>query len=67
MWDVEGREVSQLPEDCSDAAPVEGTCRQRSTDLVKNTMDLYLLILISAAAMLTCRPRRDEVINLISA
>ncbi len=33
---------------------------------MKNTMDLYLPILISAAAMLTYRPRREEVINLIA-
>jgi F0F1-type ATP synthase membrane subunit c/vacuolar-type H+-ATPase subunit K len=32
--------------------------------LGKNPMDLYLLILISAAAMLMYRPRKDEVINL---
>ena len=34
--------------------------------LGKNTMDLYLPLLISAAAMLTYRPRREEVINLIA-
>jgi hypothetical protein len=28
-------------------------------------MDLYLLILISAAAMLWYRPKKDELINLI--
>jgi hypothetical protein len=32
--------------------------------LGKNPMDLYLLILISAAAMLMYRPRKDEVITL---
>jgi len=32
--------------------------------LGKNTTDLYLLILISAAAMLMYRPRKDEVISL---
>ena len=32
--------------------------------LGKNTTDLYLLLLISAAAMFMYRPRRDEVINL---
>jgi uncharacterized membrane protein len=35
--------------------------------LGKNTMDLYLLILISAAAMLMYRPRKDEVISLSQA
>jgi hypothetical protein len=33
--------------------------------LGKNPMDLYLLILISAAAMLWYRPKKDELINLI--
>jgi hypothetical protein len=32
--------------------------------LGKNTMDLYLLILISAAAIFMYRPRKDEVIKL---
>ena len=32
--------------------------------LGKNRMDLYLLILISAAALLIYRPRKDEVISL---
>ncbi|MGZ3569412.1 MAG: hypothetical protein ACXU9W_11555, partial [Thermodesulfobacteriota bacterium] len=32
--------------------------------LGKNRMDLYLLILISAAALLIYRPRKDEVIGL---
>jgi hypothetical protein len=32
--------------------------------LGKNPTDLYLLIMISAAAMLWYRPRKDEVINL---
>ena len=32
--------------------------------LGKNTMDLYLLILISAGAMMMYRPRTDEVIGL---
>jgi hypothetical protein len=32
--------------------------------LGKNTMDLYLLILISAAALFMFRPRKDEVIKL---
>ncbi len=32
--------------------------------LGKNPMDLYLLILISAAAMLWYRPKKDELINL---
>jgi hypothetical protein len=30
----------------------------------KNTMDLYLLILISAAAIFIYRPRKDKVIEL---
>jgi hypothetical protein len=33
--------------------------------LAKNPTDLYLLILISAAAMLIYRPRKDEVIGLL--
>jgi len=33
--------------------------------LGKNPMDLYLLILISAAAMFMYRPRKDEVISLV--
>jgi len=32
--------------------------------LGKNPMDLYLLILISAAAMLWYRPKKDDLINL---
>jgi uncharacterized membrane protein YccC len=31
--------------------------------LGKNPMDLYLLIMISAAAMLWYRPKKDELIN----
>ncbi len=33
--------------------------------LGKNSTDLYLLILISAAAMVMFRPRKDEVLNLV--
>jgi hypothetical protein len=33
--------------------------------LAKNPTDLYLLILISAAAMLIYRPRKDDVIGLL--
>ncbi len=33
--------------------------------LGKNSTDLYLLILISAAAMVMYRPRKDEILNLV--
>jgi hypothetical protein len=33
--------------------------------LGKNSTDLYLLILISAAAMVMYRPRKDEMLNLV--
>lgn len=33
--------------------------------LGKNSTDLYLLILISAAAMVVYRPRKDEMLNLV--
>jgi F0F1-type ATP synthase membrane subunit c/vacuolar-type H+-ATPase subunit K len=33
--------------------------------LGKNSKDLYLLILISAAAMVMYRPRKDEMLNLV--
>jgi len=33
--------------------------------LGRNSMDLYLLILISAAAMLIYRPRKDELMSLV--
>jgi len=35
--------------------------------LGKNSTDLYLLILISAAAMVIYRPRRDEMLSLVQA
>jgi len=35
--------------------------------LGKNSTDLYLLILISAAAMVIYRPRKDEMLNLVQA
>jgi hypothetical protein len=35
--------------------------------LGKNSTDLYLLILISAAAMVVYRPRRDEMLSLVQA
>ncbi len=35
--------------------------------LGKNSTDLYLLILISAAAMVMHRPRKDEMFNLVQA
>jgi hypothetical protein len=33
--------------------------------LGKNTMDLYLLLGVSAAAMIYYRPRKDELLNLL--
>jgi hypothetical protein len=33
--------------------------------LGKNPTDLYLLILVSAAAMLVYRPRKDEMLSLV--
>jgi hypothetical protein len=35
--------------------------------LGKNSRDLYLLILVSAAAMVVYRPRKDEVLSLVQA
>jgi hypothetical protein len=33
--------------------------------LGKNSTDLYLLILVSAAAMVMYRPRKEEMLNLV--
>ena len=35
--------------------------------LGKNSTDLYLLILIAAAAMVVYRPRKDEMLSLVQA